>query len=134
MSLVSKMAPFFSGQAFIPKLKNFQEITLKQFAGKYLLLFFYPSDFTFVCPTEIKQLNSLKEQFDKRDCEILCCSTDSVHSHFMWNEITKEQGGFQETLNLSLLSDQSHKISKDYGVLLEDKGYSLRGSFIINPS
>lgn len=65
MSLVSKMAPFFSGMAYVPKIKNFQEITLKQFAGKYLLLFFYPSDFTFVCPTEIKQLNSLKEQFDK---------------------------------------------------------------------
>ncbi len=93
-SLVTKIAPFFKGKVFEGTTKQFKEVSLNDFKGKYLLLFFYPLDFTFVCPTEIVELNKLKEEFSRRNCEILCCSTDSHFSHMAWDSMPKNQGGF----------------------------------------
>lgn len=97
-----------------------------------MLLNFYPLDFTFVCPTEIIAFSNLKDEFMKRNCELLCCSTDSHFSHKAWCETSKENGGFNNSLKISLLADFNKTISRDYGVLLED-GIALRGSFLIDP-
>ena len=88
-SLVTKLAPNFKAKAFIGATKGFSDISLSDYKGKYLLLVFYPLDFTFVCPTEIIELNKLKEEFSRRNCEILCCSTDSHFSHMTWDSISK---------------------------------------------
>ena len=133
MAFVGKKAPDFIAQAYSPILKKFKEVTLKSFAGKYLLLNFYPLDFTFVCPTEIKALDKLKHEFNKRNCEILVCSTDSQFSHKAFVETAVEHGGFAGHLSIDLLSDFNKKISRDYGVLIEEQGFALRGSFLIDP-
>ena len=78
---------------------------MTDFKGKYLLLTFYPLDFTFVCPTEIVELSNLREEFSKRNCEILCCSTDSHFSHKAWVETPKTMGGFENNLKVNLMSD-----------------------------
>jgi alkyl hydroperoxide reductase subunit AhpC len=84
-SLVTKLAPQFKGKVYKGLTKDFAEKSLADYKGKYLLLVFYPLDFTFVCPTEIIELNKLKEEFSRRNCEILCCSTDSHFSHMTWD-------------------------------------------------
>lgn len=96
-----------------------------------MLLTFYPLDFTFVCPTEIVALSNLKAEFDSRNCVVICCSTDSEYSHKAWCESPKEHGGFNNSLQISLLSDFTKKISSDYGVLLPN-GVALRGTFLID--
>jgi len=114
-----------------PKTKGFENISLSDYKGKYVLLTFYPLDFTFVCPTEIVALSNLIEEFDKRNCVVICVSTDSQFSHKAWCETSKENGGFNNTLKVPLLSDFKKTISRDYGVLLED-GVALRGTFLID--
>lgn len=131
--LVTNKAPNFQGQIYNPTTKNFEEVSLDNYKGKYLLLTFYPLDFTFVCPTEIVALNNLREEFKKRNCELLCCSIDSHFAHKAWCETDKKNGGFEDKLKLNLLSDMNKDISKDYGVLLKS-GISLRGTFLIDPN
>lgn len=96
--LVTSTAPFFKANLYNPLKKAFETVKLTDYKGRYLLLNFYPLDFTFVCPTEIVALSNLKSEFEKRNCDILCCSTDSHFSHKAWCETPKEHGGFENTL------------------------------------
>jgi peroxiredoxin (alkyl hydroperoxide reductase subunit C) len=131
-AVVQKAAPFFKGKAWSSKAKDFKDVTLETYKGKNLLLMFYPLDFTFVCPTEIKALSDRVKQFEERDCSVLCCSVDSHFSHRAWASFPADQGGFDGKLELDLLSDLTKNISRDYGVLNEEAGLALRGTFLID--
>lgn len=92
-----------------------------------------PRDFTFVCPTEILAFNDALAQFKDLNTEVLAVSTDSEYSHFAWANQPRKEGGLGPDLQLPLLADRNMKISRDYGVLIEEKGIALRGLFIIDP-
>lgn len=111
--------------------KKFVDLNLNDFIGKYLILLFYPLDFTFVCPTEIIAFSDKYEDFKKINTELIAISTDSKFTHLAWVNTPREQGGLG-SVNIPLLSDLTHQISKDYGVYLEHLGHSLRGLFIID--
>ena len=123
---VGQKAPDFQGQAVMPN-GEFKEIKLSDYKGKWVVLFFYPLDFTFVCPTEIKAFNEKYDEFTKMKAEVITCSTDSKFSHKAWQE-----SGLGK-LKFPHLEDNSHQISRAYGVLIEDKGFALRGTFVIDP-
>ncbi|MEB3245509.1 MAG: peroxiredoxin [Vampirovibrionales bacterium] len=122
---IGKLAPNFTAQAY--DNGAMKEISLSDYRGKWVVLFFYPLDFTFVCPTEIQGFNQNLETFNKMNAQVLGASVDSVYSHKEWSE------GALGKLSFPLISDISHRISRDYGVLIEEKGISLRGAFIIDP-
>jgi peroxiredoxin (alkyl hydroperoxide reductase subunit C) len=114
-------------------LKTLDEVvTLDDYKGKWLILFFYPYDFSFVCPTEIRALSARYEEFEDLNTEVLGVSTDSVYSHKAWLQSPEEDNGIQGTKYL-LASDNNHAVSKAYGVLVEEEGAALRGLFIIDP-
>ncbi|MBI4042002.1 MAG: peroxiredoxin [Deltaproteobacteria bacterium] len=127
---VQKPAPLFKGKAVVGK--EFKEISLEDYKGKWLVLFFYPLDFTFVCPTEITAFSDYVEKFRKLGAEVVGCSVDSHYSHLAWVNTPRVEGGLGE-LKFPLLSDLTKNIARSYGVLLEQAGISLRGLFIINP-
>ena len=122
---VGKRAPDFRLEGFADG--KFNTYTLGDFKGKWLVVFFYPLDFTFVCPTEIKEFSEHAGDFEGCDCAIVGVSVDSVHSHKAWTE------GSLGPINFPLLSDFHKKMSDDYQVLIEDEGVALRGTFIIDP-
>ncbi|GFX72930.1 peroxiredoxin 1 [Trichonephila clavipes] len=126
---LTKPAPEFEGVAVINGA--FKNIKLSDYQGKYLVLFFYPLDFTFVCPTEIIAFSERAEEFRKINCEVVACSTDSHFSHLAWINTPRKEGGLGK-MNIPLLSDKSCVISKAYGVYKEDAGISFRGLFIID--
>ncbi|KAF2894258.1 hypothetical protein ILUMI_11919 [Ignelater luminosus] len=133
MSLVPKIqeaAPQFKGIAVING--EFKEINLADYKGQYVVLFFYPLDFTFVCPTEIIAFSDRIEEFKKINTAVIAVSTDSQFTHLAWTNVPRKEGGLGE-INLPLLADKSGKVSKDYGVLNESTGISYRGLFIIDP-
>ena len=107
---------------------EFHSFSLEDYKGKWLVMFFYPLDFTFVCPTEIKGFSDKVDKFTKLKADVVGISTDSVHSHKAWIE-----RDFTDGLKIPLLSDITQDVSFDYGVLLEDEGIALRGTFIIDP-
>lgn len=129
MSLVQKNAPDFKTEALIGE--DFKELTLSDFKGKWLCLFFYPLDFTFVCPTEITAFNDAAKSFKEANCEIVGCSVDSKFSHLAWAKTPRKEGGLGK-LQIPILADITKKVGADYGVLL-DSGITLRGLFLINP-
>jgi len=129
MCLVTKSAPDFEAEAVMPN-NSFEKISLSSMRGKYVLVFFYPLDFTFVCPSEILAFNRQVEDFQARNCELLGISVDSVYTHLAWKNTPVDQGGIGQ-VQFPLISDISKRISDDYGVLLED-GVSLRGLFLID--
>lgn len=112
--------------------KDFGKVSLSEFKGKWLVLFYYPLDLTFVCPTEITALSQRYEEFKELGCEIIGVSTDSKFPHRAWINTPRDANGLGE-LNFPLASDLTHKVSRDFGVLLEDEGIALRGLFIIDP-
>ncbi|KAL7062892.1 hypothetical protein AAHC03_01619 [Spirometra sp. Aus1] len=122
-------APDFKGTAVING--EFKEISLKDYKGKYVILFFYPLDFTFVCPTEIIAFSDKAEKFRSKGCELIACSTDSEYSHLAWIKTKRSEGGI-EGLSIPVLSDKSMSVSKSYGVLNEETGVAFRGLFIID--
>ncbi|XP_054168524.1 peroxiredoxin-2-like [Oppia nitens] len=126
---ISKLAPDWEGTAVVNG--EFKEFKLSQFRGKYLVFFFYPLDFTFVCPTEIMAFSDRIQEFRSINTEVVGVSVDSPFTHLAWIKTPRKQGGLG-ALNIPLLSDQTHQISKDYGVYLEDLGHTLRGLFIID--
>ncbi|HVE14811.1 MAG TPA: peroxiredoxin [Elusimicrobiota bacterium] len=128
-TLVQKAAPDFKAQAVVNKL--FKEVKLEDFKGKWLVLFFYPLDFTFVCPTEITSFSDHIDQFHKLNCEVVGCSVDSQFTHLAWINTPRKEGGLGE-IKYPLLADISKKIARDYGVLVNDS-IALRGLFLINP-
>jgi len=122
---VGMMAPEFKTKAYVAG--NFKDVSLKDYQGKWVCLYFYPLDFTFVCPTEIKAFGDAESKFREAGCEVLACSTDSVYSHKAWFERDLKD------VKHAVLADTSHEISKSYGVLIENDGIALRGTFLIDP-
>jgi peroxiredoxin (alkyl hydroperoxide reductase subunit C) len=130
MSLVGKKAPDFTADAVINK--EFKKVSLSDYQGeKWVILFFYPLDFTFVCPTEITSFSDAYEDVKNRNTEILGVSTDSIYTHLAWINTPRDEGGLGE-LNYPLISDFAKKISESYDVLLPE-GMTLRATFIIDP-
>lgn len=107
--------------------------SLSDYKGKWLVLFFYPLDFTFVCPTEILAFSDRLDEFTEIGAEVLGVSTDSVYSHRAWIKTPRDENGL-EGLRYPLASDITKSVSRDYGVLVEDAGIALRGLFIIDPN
>jgi peroxiredoxin (alkyl hydroperoxide reductase subunit C) len=128
-TLVTKEAPDFTSKAVMPD-NSFQDITLSSFRGKYVILFLYPMDFTFVCPTEIITFDKMLQEFKKRNCEIIGASTDSQFVHLAWKNTPVEEGGIGQ-IQYPLVSDTTREISRLYGVL-HDEGVALRGLFLID--
>lgn len=128
--LVGKSAPDFSEKAVIgAEIK--ENFTLSQFKGKkYVVLFFYPLDFTFVCPTEMHAFQEKLAEFEKKDVQVIACSTDSWFSHSAWLNTPKKDGGIQG-VTYPIVSDFNKTISQAYDVLLEG-GMALRGLFLID--
>ena len=107
-------------------------VSLSDYNGKWLVLFFYPLDFTFLCPTEITALSDRFEEFEEVGAEILGVSIDSVYSHLAWMNMPREAHGLG-TMHYALASDITKDVARRYGVLIEEKGIALRGLFIIDP-
>jgi peroxiredoxin (alkyl hydroperoxide reductase subunit C) len=126
MPMIDQPAPMFTGEAVVAN-GDVKKISLSDYKGKWVVLFFYPLDFTFVCPTEITQFRDALKEFRSAGAEVIGCSIDSVHSHKKWIKDDLKELGYP------LMSDLTHRISRDYGVLLEDKGIATRGTFIIDP-
>lgn len=127
MRLVGKAAPEFALNAVTGNGQDFVQVKSEDYKGKWLVLFFYPLDFTFVCPTEITGYSKRIEEFKALNADVLGVSVDSEHSHKAW--INGDLG----QLNFPLAADLTKKVSDDYGVLIEEAGIALRGLFIINP-
>ncbi len=125
MSIVLQKAPDFKAKAVVGN-GDIKDVSLSDYKGKWVVLFFYPLDFTFVCPTEITQFSKRHDDFKALGAAVLGCSIDSQHSHKAWI-----QNGLGQ-LNFPLVSDLSKDISRSYGALLEDKGFSTRATFIID--
>lgn len=126
--LIGRKAPNFKATAVFGE--EFKEIELSQYEGKYVVLFFYPLDFTFVCPTELHAFQAAYENFQKRGVELLACSVDSQFSHLAWLKTAKEKGGIQG-VEYGLVSDLGGKIAQQYGIL-GDNGVAYRGLFLID--
>lgn len=124
-------APKFKGTAVVKG--QFKDISLDDYKGKYVVIFFYPLDFTFVCPTEIIAFNDRAAEFEAINCSVIACSTDSHFSHLAWCERSRKQGGLG-SMQIPLLADKNMAISRAYGVLKEDEGVPFRGLFIIDPT
>ncbi|KAF8962855.1 peroxiredoxin [Flammula alnicola] len=128
---VQRPAPTFKAEAI--SSGEFVDISLADYLGQWVVLLFYPMDFTFVCPTEILAFNDALPRFRELNTSVFGISTDSKYSHFAWATQPRKEGGLGPDLHLPLLADRNMSISRDYGVLLEDEGISLRGLFIIDP-
>ena len=109
-----------------------ETVSLEDYKGQWLILVFYPYDFSFVCPTEILALSNNYEEFKALNSEIIAISTDSVYAHRAWLQTPEEDNGIQGT-RFALASDSTHEVSEAYGVLVEEEGVALRGLFIIDP-
>jgi len=127
--LVTKEAPDFTAQAVMPD-DSFAELTLSSYRGKYVVLFFYPLDFTFVCPSEIIAFDKALEKFEARNAQVIGASVDSQFTHLAWKSTPRDRGGIGP-VKYPLVADLKKSISRDYGVLLDD-GIALRGLFLID--
>ncbi len=128
-TLVTREAPDFTAQAAMPD-NSFEELKLSSYRGNYVVLFFYPLDFTFVCPSEILAFNRKLDEFRKKGCEVIGISVDSHFTHMAWRNTPLNRGGIGE-IQFPLVSDLDKKISSSYGVLLDDS-VALRGLFLID--
>jgi len=111
--------------------KSFQEISLADYRGKWVVLFFYPLDFTFVCPTEIIAYSDKQADLEKLNAQVLACSVDSQFTHLAWVNTPRAEGGLGD-MKIPMIADLNKQIATDYGVLLGG-GVALRGTFIIDP-
>jgi peroxiredoxin (alkyl hydroperoxide reductase subunit C) len=127
--LTGKPAPDFKAMAVMPE-GNFKEVSLSEYRGKYVVLFFYPLDFTFVCPTEIIAFSDSIDEFKKRGVEVLGCSVDSQFSHLAWRNTPRKAGGLGD-IKYPLIADLGKKIATAYDVLTEG-GVAYRGLFLID--
>jgi len=130
MSLVGKPAPEFRSKAVING-KIVDDFRLSEYRGKYVLFFFYPLDFTFVCPTELHAFQERLGEFEERNAQLIGCSVDSWFSHAAWLDVPKSKGGIQG-VSYPLVSDLNKTISANYEVLKEDEGIAYRGLFLID--
>jgi len=127
--LVTKEAPDFTAQAVMGD-NSFVELKLSDYRGKHVVLFFYPLDFTFVCPSEIIAFNNALEKFKSKNTEVIGVSVDSHFTHLAWKNTARQDGGIGP-INYPLVSDLNKDISRDYGVLVNDS-VALRGLFLID--
>lgn len=128
--LVGKIAPDFKAKAVVAgQIVN--EFSLSQLRGKHVIFFFYPLDFTFVCPTELHAFQDSLEEFKKRDAQVVACSVDSPYSHLAWLNTPKNKGGI-EGVAYPLVSDLNKTIARSYAVLNEAEGIAYRGLFLID--
>jgi peroxiredoxin (alkyl hydroperoxide reductase subunit C) len=130
-TLIGNQAPEFKAPAVMADGSINNEFSLADLRGKYVVLFFYPLDFTFVCPTEIIEFNRKLDEFKERGAEIVGVSVDSHFSHLAWKNTPVDQGGIGD-IQYPLVADLKKQISRDYGVLLEGGGVALRGTFLID--
>ena len=128
-SLVTREAPNFSAQAVFEK-NEIKELELSSYRGKYVVLFFYPLDFTFVCPSEIIAFDKALDKFKARNAEVIGVSVDSQYTHYAWKNTPVDKGGIGQ-IRYPLVADLDKSIARDYGVLL-DGGVALRGLFLID--
>ena len=128
-NLVTQEAPDFTAQAVMPD-NSFAELKLSSYRGKYVVLFFYPLDFTFVCPTEIIAFDAALSKFEQRNTQVIGVSVDSHFTHLAWKNTPRAQGGIGQ-IKYPLVADLDKGISRKYGVLL-DGGIALRGLFLID--
>lgn len=131
--MVGKQAPSFEMEAVMPN-KTFGKVSLDENVknGKWTILFFYPMDFTFVCPTEIVALSDRNSEFEALDAVVVGASTDTIHTHLAWINTPLEENGIGQ-LAYPLAADTNHEVARKYGVLIEEEGIALRGLFIIDP-
>ncbi len=127
MVRIGDKAPQFEEMAYVNG--TMKKIKLSDYNGKWVVLFFYPLDFTFICPTEIEGFARLSKEFEKLGAVVIGASTDSEYSHKAWFETD----GRLKEVSYPVLADTAHRVSRSYGVLKEDKGVAYRGTFIIDP-
>jgi peroxiredoxin (alkyl hydroperoxide reductase subunit C) len=127
---VQSQAPEFTAQAVFED-GSIKDLSLSDYKGKYTVLFFYPLDFTFVCPTEIISLSDRIADFKERGAEVIGISVDSAFTHTAWRNTPRKKGGIGE-ITYPLVADLDKAISRKYGVLLECPGIAFRGVFIID--
>ena len=127
MSMINKEIADFKAHAFHEN--DFKSVSKEDILGKWSVFFFYPADFTFVCPTELEDLADKYEDFKNVGCEIYSVSTDTHFVHKAWHDASERI----KKINYPMLADPTHHISRDFGVLIESDGLAERGTFIINP-
>jgi peroxiredoxin 2/4 len=130
VNLIQKPAPTFTAEAVTPN-DEIGQISLADYRGRYVVLFFYPLDFTFVCPTEIHAFADRIEAFQDREAVVLGVSVDSVHAHLAWRHVPRYEGGIG-AIPFSLVSDLDKQIAQAYGVLLDQPSVALRAVFLID--
>ncbi len=131
--LVGKEAPVFTSAAAMADGTINEEFSLADYKGKYIVLFFYPLDFTFVCPTELIAFSNRIAEFEKRDVQVVGCSIDSQFTHLAWRNTPVAEGGIGP-VKYPLVADVKHEICKAYDVEFDPAGVALRGSFLIDQS
>jgi peroxiredoxin (alkyl hydroperoxide reductase subunit C) len=127
MSLINKEIEAFSAQAYVNG--EFKTITKEDLLGSWNVLFFYPADFTFVCPTELEDLQNSYQEFKAIGCEIYSVSTDTHFTHKAWHDSSERIS----KITYPMLADPTHAISRDLDVLIEADGLAERGTFVLNP-
>jgi len=127
MVKINEQAPEFTAEAF--QGEQITNVSLKNYKGKWVILFFYPADFTFICPTELGELADNYEEFKKLNVEILSVSVDTAFVHKAWHDASDTI----KKINFPMIADPTHKICNMYGTLIEHEGLSLRGTFLIDP-
>ena len=130
MIQIQQPAPLFSAEAALPG-GEIGTINLADYRGQYVILFFYPLDFTFVCPTEIHAFSDQIDAFRQRNCVVLGASVDSVHAHLTWLRMSRKEGGIAGT-PYPLIADLDKQIARDYGVLLDKPAVALRAVCLID--
>mgnify|MGYP001145112738 CR=1 FL=1 len=128
--MVTKDAPDFTATAIMPDNTFKEDFRLSDFRGRYVILFFYPLNFTFVCPSEILAFDKAVTEFEKHNCQLIGVSVDSQYSHYAWKNTPVNEGGIGN-ISYPLVADLDKSISQSYGVLL-DAGVALRGLFLID--
>jgi len=131
-AMVGKPAPDFNMASTKNIEKLNENVKLGDYKGRWLVLVFYPLDFTFVCPTELTAFSDSYEEFQGIGADVIGVSTDSAFSHRAWIQTPRNKGGV-EGLAYPLAADSTKQVSSDYGVLIQDKGIALRGLFVIDP-
>jgi alkyl hydroperoxide reductase subunit AhpC len=132
MHLVQKDAPSFNVVACMPD-NSYEKISLEQYRGQYVVLYFYPAAFTFVCASETIDFHNQLSKFALRKCAVIGCSTDTQFTQRAWKVTEKADGGLGTAINHPLIADIKKEVAQAYDVLLEDEGLCLRGLFIIDP-
>lgn len=129
-TLVGNAAPEFNAKAVVNQ-QIISDFSLHQFRGKNVVLFFYPLDFTFVCPTELHAFQEALEKFETRNTQVIGCSIDSAFTHLAWLNTPKSKGGIKG-VTYPLIADLNKTIARNYGVLNENEGIAYRGLFLID--